>query len=51
MTLGYVLGKHNKNRRPITNNKAITYDFNSGVDIPVLYQRAREFGIDLTANF
>jgi iron complex outermembrane receptor protein len=35
----------------LTNNKEIIYDFNSAANIPAIYQRAREFGIDLVANF
>jgi iron complex outermembrane recepter protein len=35
----------------LTNNKSITYDFNAAASIPVNYQKAREFGIDLLANF
>jgi iron complex outermembrane recepter protein len=35
----------------LTDNKAIVYDFNAAAVIPASYQRAREFGIDLIANF
>jgi iron complex outermembrane receptor protein len=35
----------------LTNNKAITYDFNATADIPVNYQFARTYGIDLVVDF
>jgi iron complex outermembrane recepter protein len=35
----------------LTNNKAITYDFNASADIPVNYQFARTYGINLIVDF
>jgi iron complex outermembrane receptor protein len=37
--------------RNLTNNKAINYDFNSAANIPVNFQPARTYGIDLLVSF
>jgi iron complex outermembrane recepter protein len=35
----------------LTDNKAITYDFNAAAVIPALYEHAREWGVDMNFNF
>jgi iron complex outermembrane recepter protein len=35
----------------LTNNKAINYDFNAAANIPVLYQPARTYGVELLFDF